>query len=62
MEDILQKCEAIAKQNSTVKLKPDEVRLFCKESHNLKLLRGTAFFAELESSPANILNELGKYE
>ena len=44
-----------------VTLRSDEVRLFCKESYNLRLIRGTPLYEELESSPSNILLDLGKY-
>ncbi|ODN03883.1 putative protein-activating enzyme E1 regulatory subunit [Orchesella cincta] len=38
----------------------EEVRLFCKESHNLRLLRGYPIHEELSSSPNSVLTELAQ--
>jgi hypothetical protein len=61
-EEIYNRCQACMEEsgNSPITLKSEDVQLFCKEAHNLKLLRGQPIFEELESSPISVVNEIGK--
>lgn len=37
----------------------EEVRLFCKESYNIRVIRGYPIYEELASVPNSVLTELG---
>jgi len=45
-----------------INLTLEDVKLFCKESNNLRLIRGYAIYEELQSSPNSILTELENME
>lgn len=59
--EVLDKVCQISKQSGKqgLNITAEEVRLFCKESQNLRLLRGYPVYEELESTPNSILTELG---
>jgi amyloid beta precursor protein binding protein 1 len=61
-EDVYNRCQAIMEEsgNSPITLKPEDVRLFCKESCNLKLIRGQPIFEELETCPTSIVSEIAQ--
>ncbi len=61
-DEILEYCQQLLREArfQRITLKHDEVRLFCKEAYNLRLIRGRSLYDELESSPSDILQELGK--
>ena len=60
-DEVLDYCQQLLGQArlQRITLKHDEVRLFCKEAYNLRLIRGRPLYEELESSPTEILQELG---
>jgi hypothetical protein len=60
-EDILGRSQQLLKQAGLqgLSILEEDVKLFCKESHNLRLIRGYPMFEELTSVPTEILQELG---
>jgi len=61
-EDVLGRSQQLLKQagRQDISILEEDVRLFCKESHNLRVIRGYPLFEELRSTPNAILQELGK--
>lgn len=62
-DEVMERAQNILKQANMqgVSVLADEVRLFCKESFNLKVMRGSSLAKELTSSPKTILQELSKF-
>lgn len=60
-EDILGRSQQLLKQAGLqgLTILENDVKLFCKESHNLRLIRGYPMFEELASIPTQIIQELG---
>lgn len=61
-EDVLGRCQQLLKQAGLqgITIVEDDVKLFCKECHNLRLIRGYPMHEEINSVPAELLQELGK--
>lgn len=62
-EDILARSQQLMKEAGIqgIALLDEEVKLFCKESNNLRLIRGYPVDEELNSVPTEMLQELSEY-
>ena len=62
-DEVFTFCQPLLQQAALQKVKTtlDDVRKFCKESYNLRLIRGTPLYEELNTCPNEICNELGMY-
>lgn len=61
-EDILGRSQQLLKQAGLqgLTIVEEDVKLFCKECQNLRLIRGYPMYEEINSVPVEILQELGE--
>jgi len=59
-EDILARTQQLVKETGAqgVSIFQEDARVFCREGHNLRVIRGYSVNDELNSAPTEILNEL----